>query len=242
MQVLILNSGSGTRMGDLTRNKPKCLLELCDNLSILRFQLNIFQEFSLNNIIISTGPFHQQIEQLTTTFPGLSIKLINNGKFDVTNYIYSIYLASKFINDDVLLLHGDLVFDKEIIRELINTTNNNFVVVNNTVRPPQKDFKAIITDGLVKKITTQNHFENSFALFPIYKLSKQAFREWMMEIEVYIKNNKTGLYAEEALNNLLGNNYLLYPHYTSLFCSEIDDQDDFDKVKKVIHTILEKRP
>ena len=49
MKALILNSGMGTRMGDLTENGPKCLVELEDGTTILDRQLSILKKRIVRN-------------------------------------------------------------------------------------------------------------------------------------------------------------------------------------------------
>ena len=41
MKALILNSGMGSRMGDLTRKYPKCMSELLPNETIVSRQLRL---------------------------------------------------------------------------------------------------------------------------------------------------------------------------------------------------------
>ena len=44
----------------------------------------------------------------------MSFTFVENPIYDKTNYIYSMYLAREYLKDDILLLHGDLVFDKKL--------------------------------------------------------------------------------------------------------------------------------
>ena len=56
MKAIILNSGIGKRMGDLTANKPKCLVTLKDNETILASQLKTLKNTGIKKILITTGP------------------------------------------------------------------------------------------------------------------------------------------------------------------------------------------
>ncbi|MBE6504335.1 MAG: phosphocholine cytidylyltransferase family protein, partial [Methanobrevibacter millerae] len=54
MKIIILNSGLGSRLGDLTTNNPKSLIEIKDNQTIFSRALNILSVYS-NDFIITTG-------------------------------------------------------------------------------------------------------------------------------------------------------------------------------------------
>ena len=51
MKVIILAPGEGSRLRPLTLEKPKCLVELFGK-SILKWQLDVFDYFNLDEIII----------------------------------------------------------------------------------------------------------------------------------------------------------------------------------------------
>ena len=51
MQLIILASGRGSRLGDLTINKPKCLVNVNDK-SIIDYQRKIFKYFKTIIIIV----------------------------------------------------------------------------------------------------------------------------------------------------------------------------------------------
>ena len=44
MKALILNSGFGHRMGDITKNHPKCMTEISNKETILSRQLRLIAE------------------------------------------------------------------------------------------------------------------------------------------------------------------------------------------------------
>ena len=98
MKALILNSGIGKRMGDITKNHPKCMTELNEEETIISRQLKMLEEIGIKDIVITTGPFEDKlIDYVNNLNLDLNIKFINNDKFDSTNYIYSIYKAKDYL-------------------------------------------------------------------------------------------------------------------------------------------------
>ena len=53
MKAIILNSGTGSRMGDMTKESPKCLTELRENETILRKQIEILKDRGNNLLVLS---------------------------------------------------------------------------------------------------------------------------------------------------------------------------------------------
>lgn len=234
MKVIILNAGIGKRLGYLTKNNPKCLIKINDKDTILDHQLKNLIKSNLKEIIMPTGYFEEKIKNhVKTNYPTLNIQYINNPIYYKTNYIYSIYLLKNVIDDDVILLHGDLIFSKILLEEIINSKDINIVLVNKEIKPPKKDFKALIIDEKIIKIGVNISGSNRAFLAPLYKLTKQFFNAWLNQIEKFINDNRVNCYAEDALNEIL-NKLILKPFYfTNQICKEIDDIKDLELIKIV---------
>ena len=69
-------------------------------------------------------------KKLEDNFSGLDIVYVKNQKYKDTNYIYSMYLAKKYLNEDIILLHGDLVFSQSLIEEIMKNEVKNVGLIN----------------------------------------------------------------------------------------------------------------
>ncbi len=235
MKVIILNAGIGKRLGALTKSKPKCLVKITDNDTILDYQLENLLKCNLKNIIMLTGPFEDQIRtHVKLNFPSLKVQYVQNPIYDKTNYIYSLYLVRNIINEDVILIHGDLIFSDVNLRDIIKFKEKNCVLVNKEIPPPKKDFKALIIDERVVKIGVDVSGPKSAFLAPLYKLTDQFFRHWLDQISAFVNDNKVNYYAEDALNEIL-NQLNLKPFYINdVSCKEIDDFEDLNYIKEIL--------
>ena len=54
MKALIYNSGLGKRMGDLTKDKPKSMVELKNGETIFERQLRLLRECGIKDVIVTT--------------------------------------------------------------------------------------------------------------------------------------------------------------------------------------------
>ena len=233
MKAMILNSGVARRLKPLTDNLPKCLLEV-NGKSILARQIELLLSVGVKKYIITTGPLQDKIiDHVKDKFPSLDVIYINNPKFESTNYIYSMWLARNQIDDDdILLLHGDLVFEKSVVQKIVRQKTSS-VIVDRNAPLPEKDFKGKIQKGKIIKIGIDVFGENAAFLLPLYYWTKEDFHLWMNHIEKFVKNNNTSCYAENAFNEISDTIDLHPLDIVNEFCMEIDTLDDLNLAKQI---------
>lgn len=232
MKALILAAGKSSRLWPITRHIPKCLVKI-ETKTIIDLELESLMTLGIKEIIVTIGYHEQKVRQHLSQYSG-SFKTIfvHNKYYDSTNYIYSLWLARDLIDDDVLLLHGDLLFDNNLPKRLIESRFENTVLVNKKIPPPEKDYKAVVNGNIVKKIGVNIKEKQAWFCAPIYKLSSAFFRRWMTEIDAYVAAGKVNCYAEEVWNNLWGDLELRAVFYDREFCMEIDTIEDLNIAKR----------
>ena len=232
MKVVLLNAGIGKRLSPLTNSKPKCLVRINNNDTILDHQIKNIIKFNFKEFIIPTGPFENQIKaHIKKFYPSIDVQFIHNPRYETTNYIYSVYLARDVISDDVLISHGDLIISENLIELILESSDKDCVLVNKEIPPPVKDFKANILNNRIYKIGVNISGPQTAFLAPFYKLSKKFMRQWLKQIEIFVNNDKLNCYAEDALNEIL-DKIVLKPCFFNEFCIEIDDLEDLEKAKQ----------
>ena len=236
MKALILNSGMGSRLLPLTKDKPKCMTQLRENETILSLQLKSLSLCGINDIVITTGYEAEKLTKYGIELGrqlGISVRFVFNDLFDSTNYIYSVYLVEKYVHDDLLLLHGDLVFDPTIIKGLLQAGGSR-MVVSSTAALPEKDFKAQIIGDRITSIGT-DIFESAMAAQPLYKLAFDDWIIWLKEIVKFCEDGNRSCYAENAFN-VVSDSCNLFPYdITDLLCMEVDNLTDYKYIKQVLN-------
>lgn len=235
MKAIILNSGMGTRLKDLTKNNPKSLVKINDDLTIFSNAINILSQFNIDEYIITTGYLSDILKDYALeNFPNINFKFIYNPLYNTTNYIKSLDLIEN-LDDDLILLHGDLVFNYQTAEKVINSDFSS-VVVDSTLPLPKDDFKAKIENGLVKYIGVDYFEEDSLECQAFYKLDKDFWKEWSDKIHEFCKNKEDSVYAENALNELLKENILELKalDLKGSLCMEVDTEEDLIKARKLI--------
>ena len=201
MKALILNSGLGSRMGVLTSEHPKCMTEISDADTILSRQLKLISDAGIKEVVMTTGYFDEVLINYCNSL-GLPLifTFVNNPLYAQTNYIYSIYCAREYLDDDILLMHGDLVFEESVLRDLLEE-KSSCMKVSSTLPLPDKDFKAVVRDGEVKAVGIE-FFDSAMEAQALYKLNKEDWMVWLNKIIEFCENDKRKCYAEVALNEV----------------------------------------
>ena len=237
MKALILNSGLGHRMGVLTKQHPKCMTEIIYESTILSRQLRQLVSFGIKEVVITTGYYDQVlIDYCNELRLPLSYSFVKNPLYDSTNYIYSIYCAQKQLEgDDILLMHGDLVFENMVLEAVLDSPVS-CMAVSSTQPLPQKDFKAVVLNEKIEKVGVE-YFDNAMYAQPLYKLLKNDWQVWMRNIENYCDLGNTQCYAENAFNEV-SDRCDIYPvDIKDMLCAEIDTVEDLEKVSKELRNI-----
>ena len=226
MKVIIFNSGLGRRLGDFTKAFHKSMTPLKDGETILHRQLRLLTEEGIRDFIITVGPFEEQIRATAAQFPEARFTFVRNDIYDRTNYIYSMYLARDYIDDDVLILHGDLVFNRKLVRDMLDCEDKDCAPVNFSTQLVEKDGKARVVDGRIIEISVNIFDDNCHNCMPFYKFQKAAASAFVGKVVQFITEGKDQCYAEKALSEILeALNFRAFPS-DRYYIDEIDNNED----------------
>ena len=160
---------------------------------------------------------------------------VNNPLYDKTNYIYSFYLAKDYLDDDFIMLHGDLVFNKNLVKKIIASDHSSCVTADKNKELPEKDFKGRFINDKLKEVSIHIFDDNCYALQPLYKLSKKDINLWMDKVVEYIEEkNISSVYAENAMNEISESLDISFYDASEDFVEEIDNPEDYDRVSRGI--------
>lgn len=146
MTGIILAAGLGSRLG---KNNPKGLLVLPNQETILGRQVRLMKAAAINRVIIVVGFKHELIRE---QIPGVEFQL--NARYRETNTAKSLLLGMKDINDDILWMNGDVVFDDDIVIRIAARLENTILV--NKARCGEEEVKYRADEnGIITEISKQ---------------------------------------------------------------------------------------
>lgn len=230
MKALILNSGMGTRMGDITSEHPKCMTDITNGETILGRQLRLLVEAGVKDVVMTTGYFNEVLVDYcySLNLP-LEYTFVYNPVYNKTNYIYSIYCARDVLmDDDIVLMHGDLVFEGSVLKDVL-ALDKSCMKVSSTLPLPEKDFKAVVSDEYVVKVGVE-FFDSAMEAQALYKLNNSEWRLWLNHICEFCESDRCKCYAEVALNEITDTCKIYAYDVKDRLCAEIDTPEDLASV------------
>jgi choline kinase len=116
-QAVILAAGFGSRLRPLTDDRPKALVRVGAE-PILGRALDALTEAGVKSAVIVAG--YRQEALLDYLRPRLDVSwtAVENPAYRTTNTLASLMMAAPLIEEDFLLIDGDLVFEAAVIARL----------------------------------------------------------------------------------------------------------------------------
>ena len=193
-------------------------------------------DMGVEELVITTGAFESELVRYAETHgEKQKFTFVKNPEYERTNYIYSIFCAREYLEGDLLLLHGDLVFSDEVLRRVMDF-DGSCMVTSSAVPLPEKDFKAVLSGEYIKAIGIE-FFEHAVAAQPLYKLLWQDWQAWLSRIEMFCRTGRRNCYAENAFNEISDQCRIHPLEVGNLFCQEVDSLEDLDLVVSGLRTL-----
>jgi L-glutamine-phosphate cytidylyltransferase len=244
MKAIIIAAGSATRLGKLTDKKPKGLLEI-NGKSIIQRQIELFKKYNIDDIIVITGP-HKEFGISNVTY----VEDVNYENHDVLG---SLMAASNFLNGEVLTCYSDILFDEEILKQILNFNGEIGIpidldweknYINRIQHPKSEADNVILNQKTILKIKKNISFCNSNEVIGEF-LGPVIFSENGSKIfvETYkkLQNTHNGhfhnspslkkAYLTDMIQELIDNNIKIDPIIISGKWCEIDTIEDFKKAE-----------
>lgn len=250
MICVILSAGMGTRLMPLTKEIPKPLLKI-NNVTLLERMIKNCMNAGIMEFILIVGYNKEKVYDIAPVLEeklDISIRIIENTEYDITNTSVSTYLASSFIEkenpDDFILINGDNVVDPEII-ERIAETGNTSLIVDNFKDLNEESFKLILSDvktsgdgsianGTISQIGKEIDISSSTGEFigvsKVIKEDVARFNEILTDLISEDRQN----YYDFAYKALSCDTKIDYVLTNGLKWTEIDDHNDWETANKLV--------
>ena len=122
MKALILAAGQGTRLRPLTDERPKCMVEY-QGRPLIEYTLDALSQNQISKVGVVVGYCASRI-----AYPGV-VKFFNS-QFAHTNMVESLFCAEKFLDDDTIVIYGDIIFRPDVLSRLIAAPYEISVVID----------------------------------------------------------------------------------------------------------------
>lgn len=239
MKAIIIAAGTGSRLGEYSKEKPKTLVEISGT-PILGYTLNNLIKAGIKDIVIVTGYMADKIREfINKEYDNkLNVSYVHNEIYDKTNNIYSIYLAKdELIGSDFLLINSDVLFHEEILRALMESEKKGVVLsVDFSVKLGEEEMKVKIDGDTIVKISKKIPPEEADGEYiGLTRIDKDFSSVFFESVEKTIKEKGTGVFYEEAFQTMIDDgNKLRYESTKGLPWIEIDTPEDLKVAQETI--------
>ncbi len=121
-KAIILAAGKDPLLFPLTEDIPKTMLNVKGK-TILQRQIEMLRMFGIQDIAVVRGYKKEQI-----SYPNLVY--FDNDDYEKTGSLVSLFHAKDFMDCDCIIIYGDLLFNKEVLKKLISAQADNILVVD----------------------------------------------------------------------------------------------------------------
>ena len=137
VQAILLAASRGIELGELTEERPKCMLELHGKPLLARIR-DSFHTGGIKDITVVRG-YHKEVVNV------VHLNYVDNYEFETTGELFSLYCGLQNVaqgEKDWILSYGDVLFKKYVLQMLVESIHDLAIVVDadslqraNRVRP-----------------------------------------------------------------------------------------------------------
>jgi mannose-1-phosphate guanylyltransferase / phosphomannomutase len=233
MKIVILAGGKGTRMGSLTAEIPKPMVQLAGK-PILEHQIALIRRYKFYDISILTGYKGDVIKDYFLDGRNWDTKIEYFPDPKPLGTAGSVKEIEHVISDTFLLLYGDTMIDINL-NDLINFHKEKggiaTLVVHPNDHPYDSDLLEINEDNLVTSFYSKPHkegiYHRNLVNAALYVLSPEIFE--------FIEKDKFSDFGKDIFPKLMSLNKAVYAYNTTEY---IKDVGTIERLKEVENDFL----
>ena len=247
MKAIIIAAGDGSRLGNLTNDLPKPLVDV-NGKSVIEREISLLRKNNVNDIVVVTGYKKQK-------FTIKNVGYMHNPNFREQEQIGSLMAPRSKIDGDVLIMFGDILFEEMILQQILNSKGDIVIAIDKDWKkayeersdnPKSKADKVLINDGNVIQISAKNiEVKNDNYVGELLGLMKLSTKGSKILIEQYekLENSHTGKFHNAAslkkakfvdmLQELISLGIIITPVSIKGKWCEIDTPYDLKRAKNI---------
>jgi len=235
MQAVILAAGSGSRLTEVSQGLPKCLLPIGGQ-ALIQHQLEALSEAGIGQVLIVVGYKSEEVRKVV----GDQASYIENVRYDQTNSLYSLSLASEWVKGPFVLLNCDVLFHPDILHRLLSK-GGNALAYDSTASAGQEQTKVALQEGKVidlgKDLPAElSRGENLGLIYFDEKGAKALFAS----VKALVRNGGEKSWVMEAVRSMCRTIPLRGVNVAGLPWVEIDFPFDLNRAQKEVWPAISK--
>ena len=220
MKVIILTAGDTDKFSGNKLKLPHGLLEI-NGIPLIYYTLYNCLKCAIPEVIIVTGfKKNKIISKIGSSFDSVNIRYVENQNFSTTTTATSILKTKNLIDEDVVIVDGDILFSNNGFRDVLKTYNNDIILST-----------SLSGNGIEACIY---HIDNKIEAL----ILREEFSHLRFNFPIEINNKKiTGINLREdpGIRKL---SYKTYTSLLSLIYKDIENKNSINKLEHYINKLL----
>jgi choline kinase len=232
MKAVILAAGVGKRLWQITQHRPKCLIEIGGR-SLLHRYLETLAGLGIRRATIVVGYRQEMIRAAVEREAcGVTVDFLVNDQFH-RGSISSLWIARTALDDDVIVMDADVLFHRDILRRLVQSSHENALLMDETVRQTGEECMVVVAGGrviaLTKKMPAQYDYAGEGVGF--LRVRHADTPHMVASLQSHIDNGSWNMEYEDALLQFFQTVKVGHEKIGGLPWTEIDFVEDVKKAE-----------
>jgi 2-aminoethylphosphonate-pyruvate transaminase len=240
-RAVILGAGMGVRLAELGQRTPKGFLRLGERPIVAESVERLAAE-GIEHVVVATGHHAELYRELARSYPGL-ITTVHNPRYAESGSLYSLWCARGEIEEDVLLLESDLIYERRALREALDHPSPDVLLVSEPTGARDEVWVEAREGKLVNMSKDRRALGPVLAgeLVGITKVSQPFFRAMLAVAERLFRETLRVDYELEGLVQAARLRPLPIHLVPDLVWAEIDDLHHLERARERIYPELLRR-
>jgi choline kinase len=219
-------AGIGSRLKQLSGNKPKCLIEANGETLISR-SVSLLQQRGIDSICVVTGYksecIHDELEDRVSYF--------HNPYYEVTNSIASLWLAREMLSSDVILMNADIYYENAVL-DLAMAQTSRAVMLSDCTRIKDADFRfGVQADRILITGNQLSDEETDCEYVGIVRIDRSFIKPFKARLETMVERGDLRNWWEGVLYEFIDDGIdIFHRDVEGAFWTEIDHLGDYDRL------------
>lgn len=226
LPVIYLAAGRGSRLGDLTAETPKALIEVGGR-PLAERSLAYLQGAGFERIVAVVG-------HAAAKFDDYDVEQVFNDRWDTENNITSLWQVRDLVKDGCVIVNCDLLFEPELARRLANT-EGTAILVDDELAVDEESMKATEIDGRLDRLHKSLPLDSAVGEYiGLTRIDPAEGPLLAAILDEFIEAGNVQVYYEDAIEALGRERVVRLERIGGTRWVEIDDHDDLARAESEI--------
>lgn len=226
LPVVYLAAGRGSRLGDLTADRPKAMIEAGGRPLVDR-SLEYLRAAGFRRFVVVTG-------HAAEAFADLDVETVFNDRWESENNVVSLWQARELVATGCVIVNCDLLFEPELAHRLAST-EGTAILVDDALAVDEESMKVTERDGALTRLHKSIALDAAVGEYIGLTRIDPADGPRLAEIlDDFIAQGNTEVYYEDAIEALAAERPVRIERVGGTKWVEIDDHDDLARADEQI--------